>query len=221
MYFQNFTNTYDTIENLKNKYDSALIDKRIVGLSIATRPDCITEDICKLLKSYTNKYYVSVELGLQTSSNKIGTIINRCYSTNQFKNATTLLNKYNIDVITHIMIGLPEETFKDIKNTVDLINSLSIQGLKIHSTYIVKNTKLEEMYRKKEYTPITLEYYLDSLCYIISHLNKDIIIHRISGDSPKDLLVAPNWNLHKKWILNGLDKILKEKDLYQGKFYNK
>lgn len=221
VYFQNFTNTYDTIENLKKKYDSALVDKRIVGLSIATRPDCITEDICKLLKSYTNKYYVSVELGLQTSSDKIGTIINRCYSTNQFKNATTLLNKYNIDVITHIMIGLPEETFKDIKNTVDLINSLNIQGLKIHSTYIVKNTKLEEMYRKKEYTPITLEYYLDSLSYIISHINSNIVIHRISGDAPKDLLVAPNWNLHKKWILNGLDKILKEKDLYQGKYYKK
>ena len=221
MYFQNFTNTYDTIENLKNKYDSALIDKRIVGLSIATRPDCINEEICKLLKTYTDKYYVSVELGLQTSNDSIGNLINRCYSTKQFIEATKLLNKYNIDVISHIMIGLPNETFEDIQNTVDLINSLSIQGLKIHSTYIVKNTKLEEMYKKNEYTPITLEYYLDSLCYIISHLNKDIIIHRISGDSPKNLLVAPNWNLHKKWILNGLDKILKEKDLYQGKFYNK
>lgn len=221
MYFQNFTNTYDTIENLKNKYDSALVDKRIVGLSIATRPDCINEEICKLLKTYTDKYYVSVELGLQTSNDSIGNLINRCYSTKQFIEATKLLNKYNIDVISHIMIGLPNETSDDIKNTVDLINSLSIQGLKIHSTYIVKNTKLEEMYKKNEYTPITLEYYLDSLCYIISHLNKDIIIHRISGDSPKDLLVAPNWNLHKKWILNGLDKLLKEKDLYQGKFYNK
>ena len=221
MYFQNFTNTYDTIENLKNKYDSALIDKRIVGLSIATRPDCINEEICKLLKTYTDKYYVSVELGLQTSNDSIGNLINRCYSTKQFIEATKLLNKYNIDVISHIMIGLQNETFEDIQNTVDLINSLSIQRLKIHSTYIVKNTKLEEMYKKNEYTPITLEYYLDSLCYIISHLNKDIIIHRISGDSPKNLLVAPNWNLHKKWILNGLDKILKEKDLYQGKFYNK
>lgn len=221
VYFQNFTNTYDTIENLKNKYDSALIDKRIVGLSIATRPDCINEEICKLLKTYTDKYYVSVELGLQTSNDSIGNLINRCYSTKQFIEATKLLNKYNIDVISHIMIGLPNETFEDIQNTVDLINSLSIQGLKIHSTYIVKNTKLEEMYKKNEYTPITLEYYLDSLCYIISHLNKDIIIHRISGDSPKNLLVAPNWNLHKKWILNGLDKLLKEKDLYQGKFYNK
>lgn len=221
IYFQNFTNTYDTIENLKDKYDSALVDKRIVGLSIATRPDCINENICKLLKTYTDKYYVSVELGLQTSNDYIGTLINRCYSTKQLIEATKLLNKYNIDVISHIMIGLPNETFDDIKNTVDLINSLNIQGLKIHSTYIVKNTKLEEMYKNNEYTPITLEYYLDSLCYIISHLNKDIIIHRISGDSPKDLLVAPKWNLHKKWILNGLDKLLKEKDLYQGKFYNK
>lgn len=221
VYFQNYTNTYDTIENLKDKYDSALVDKRIVGLSIATRPDCINENICKLLKTYTDKYYVSVELGLQTSNDYIGTLINRRYSTKQFIEATKLLNKYNIDVISHIMIGLPNETFDDIKNTVDLINSLNIQGLKIHSTYIVKNTKLEEMYKNNEYTPITLEYYLDSLCYIISHLNKDIIIHRISGDSPKDLLVAPKWNLHKKWILNGLDKLLKEKDLYQGKFYNK
>lgn len=221
VYFQNFTNTYDTIENLKDKYDSALVDKRIVGLSIATRPDCINENICKLLKTYTDKYYVSVELGLQTSNDYIGTLINRRYSTKQFIEATKLLNKYNIDVISHIMIGLPNETFDDIKNTVDLINSLNIQGLKIHSTYIVKNTKLEEMYKNNEYTPITLEYYLDSLCYTISHLNKDIIIHRISGDSPKDLLVAPKWNLHKKWILNGLDKLLKEKDLYQGKFYNK
>ena len=220
MYFQNFTNTYDTIENLKNKYDSALIDKRIVGLSIATRPDCINEEICKLLKTYTDKYYVSVELGLQTSNDSIGNLINRCYSTKQFIEATKLLNKYNIDVISHIMIGLPNETSDDIKNTVDLINSLNIQGLKIHSTYIVKNTKLEEMYRKKEYTPITLEYYLDSLSYIISHINSNIVIHRISGDAPKDLLVAPDWNLHKKWILNGLDKILKEKDLYQGKYYN-
>ena len=118
VYFQNFTNTYDTIENLKDKYDSALVDKRIVGLSIATRPDCINENICKLLKTYTDKYYVSVELGLQTSNDYIGTLINRRYSTKQFIEATKLLNKYNIDVISHIMIGLPNETFDDIKNTV-------------------------------------------------------------------------------------------------------
>lgn len=219
-YFQNFTNTYDTLENLKEKYDSALnASDKIVGLSIATRPDCITEEIAKLLASYLDKYNVSVELGLQTSNNNIGKIINRCYSSSQFTEAVKILRKYNIEVIAHMMIGLPTETFDDIKNTVDFINKHDIQGLKIHSTYIVKNTILADMYFNKKYEPITLEYYLDSLAYVITHIRKDLIIHRISGDAPKDLLVAPEWNLHKKWILNGFEKLLKEKDLWQGKFY--
>ena len=219
VYFQNFTNTYDTIENLKKKYDSALIDNRIVGISVATRPDCISEDIVKLLSSYSGKYNVSVELGLQTSNDNIGKIINRCYLSTQFTKAVEILRKYNIEVIAHMMIGLPTETFDDIKNTVIFINKHDIQGLKIHSTYVVKNTVLADMYYTKEYEPITLEYYLDSLAYIITHIRKDLIIHRISGDAPKDLLVAPEWNLHKKWILNGFEKLLKEKDLWQGKYY--
>ena len=219
-YFQNFTNTYDTLENLKEKYDSALnASDKIVGLSVATRPDCITEEIAKLLASYLDKYNVSVELGLQTSNNNIGKIINRCYSSSQFTEAVKILRKYNIEVIAHMMIGLPTETFDDIKNTVDFINKHDIQGLKIHSTYIVKNTILADMYFNKKYEPITLEYYLDSLAYVITHIRKDLIIHRISGDAPKDLLVAPEWNLHKKWILNGFEKLLKEQDFWQGKFY--
>ena len=219
-YFQNFTNTYDTIENLRNKYNSALIDKRIVGLSIATRPDCINEDIVKLLKSYTDKYYVSVELGLQTSNEETGNLINRKYTNKDFSVAVALLNKYNIDVITHIMVGLPNETFEDIQNTVNFINNHNIQGLKIHSTYVVKNTKLADMYLSGTYTPISLEYFLNTTAYILTHISQDIVIHRVSGDSPKDLLLAPSWNLHKKWILNGLDKLMKEKDLWQGKKYN-
>ena len=219
-YFQNFTNTYDTLENLKKKYDSALnASDKIVGLSVATRPDCITEEIAKLLASYLDKYNVSVELGLQTSNNNIGKIFNRCYSISQFTEAVKILRKYNIEVIAHMMIGLPTETFDDIKNTVDFINKHDIQGLKIHSTYIVKNTILADMYFNKKYEPITLEYYLDSLAYVITHIHKDLIIHRISGDAPKDLLVAPEWNLHKKWILNGFEKLLKEQDFWQGKFY--
>ena len=127
VYFQNFTNTYDTIENLKKKYDSALIDNRIVGIDIATRPDCIDEEICKLLQSYsnldtnnptTNKYCVTVELGLQTSNDKIAKIINRGYTIENFTNAVKLLNKYKIEVVVHIMLGLPYETIEDIENTV-------------------------------------------------------------------------------------------------------
>lgn len=218
-YFQNFTNTYDTIENLKIKYDSALVDDRIVGLEIATRPDCINEDIVKLLKSYVNKYYVCVELGLQTANEKTGKFINRCYSNEDFTKAVKLLNKYSIDVVTHIMVGLPNETIEDIKYTIKFINMHNIQGLKIHSCYVVKNTVLERLYSESKYVPLELDEYFENCAYILTHINPNIVIHRISGDAPKNLLVAPNWNSHKKWIINGLDKFLKENDLYQGMYF--
>lgn len=220
-YFQNFTNTYAPVDLLKEKYDSALIDDRIVALAIATRPDCINEDICKLLKSYTNKYHVWVELGLQTANDSTGKLINRCYSSEQFSEAVALLNKYNIDVVTHIMVGLPGENFEDLKNTVDFINSHNIQGLKIHCTYVVENTILANMYKNGDYEPISLDYYLDCIAYVLTHINPDIVIHRVSGDAPKDLLLAPEWNCHKKWIVNGLDKLLREQNLYQGMHYEK
>ena len=220
VYFQNFTNTYDTIENLKKKYDSALVDDRIVGIQIATRPDCINEEIAKLLSSYANRYYVCVELGLQTVNETTGKLINRCYTNENFKNAVNILRKYNIDIVTHIMVGLPGESHKDIVSDVDFINKLDIQGLKIHSTYVTSDTKLNKMYEDDTYSPISLDYYLDELCYIITHIRKDIILHRISGDAPKDMLVAPSWNSHKKLVLNGIDKILRERDLYQGMYYS-
>ena len=218
-YFQNFTNTYDTLDMLKTKYDAALIDDRIVGIEIATRPDCINNDVINLLKSYKDKSYVCVELGLQTANDVTGSLINRGYSSVQFTEAVKLLNEAEIDVVTHIMIGLPGENFEDLKNTVKFINQHNIQGLKIHSTYIVQNTVLANMYFSGDYEPISLDYYLDALTYVITHISPNVIIHRISGDSPKDLLVAPEWNLHKKWVLNGFEKILKEQDLWQGKYF--
>ena len=218
-YFQNFTNTYDSIENLKAKYDAALIDPRIVGLEIATRPDCINEDIAKLLKSYTDKYYVCVELGLQTSNDITGKLICRGYTSKDFTNAVSILNKYDIDIVAHIMVGLPNETKKDIENTVKFLNNHKFQGIKIHSTYVVKNTILADWYYSGKYEPISLDFYLDNLTYIITHISPDIVIHRISGDAPKDLLVAPEWNLHKKWVLNGFDKLMLENNLYQELYF--
>ena len=227
VYFQNFSNTYDTLDNLKKKYDSSLIDDRIVGLSIATRPDCINDEIVKLIKSYSDRYYVCVELGLQTASEEIGRIINRGYTTSQFLEAVEILNKYEIDIVTHIMCGLPGEKRDgknvpvQIKETVNLINSFNFQGVKIHSTYVVKNTKLAEMYENGEYTPMDLDEYFEDLTYIVTHLKPNIVIHRICADAPKDILISPDWNAHKKWVLNGFEKILQEKDLWQGKFYEK
>lgn len=224
VYFQNFSNTYDTIQNLKSKYDSALIDERIVGISIATRPDCINDEIASLISSYKNKYYVCVELGLQTSDNEIGKIINRGYSTEEFIKAVEILNKYNIDIIVHIMCGLPGEDRKkgvseQIKDTVNLINKLDIDGIKIHSTYVVKNTKLCEMYENGQYIPLSLDEYLDDLIYVITHIKPQIVVHRICADAPKDILIAPEWNAHKKIVMNRFNKIMEEQDLRQGMYF--
>lgn len=219
VYFQNFTNTYDSVEILKKKYDSALIDDRIVGLEIATRPDCINEDVCKLLASYTDKYYVCVELGLQTSNETTAKFINRGYENAVFTAAVQLLKQYGIDVVVHIMIGLPGETMDDLTNTINFVNKHSVGGIKIHNVYVVKNTVLADLYYKGLYSPMEFDEYLEYLVYAITHLRPDIVIHRISGDAPKDLLIAPEWNTHKKWVLNGLDKELKAKDLKQGIYF--
>ena len=117
------------------------------------------------------------------------------------------------------MVGLPNESFEDIKQTVEFLNKHNIQGLKIHSCYVVENTKLAKLYQDGNYSPISLDEYLEYASYIITHINPKIILHKVSGDAPKDLLIAPEWNSHKKWILNGLDKLLNDKNLYQGMYY--
>ena len=221
VYFQNFSNTYDNVENLKKKYDSAFVSEKIVGLAIATRPDCINEEIAKLLKSYTEKYFVYVELGLQTANENTALLINRGYKNDVFTKAVEILNKYNIPVVVHIMVGLPNENKKDIKNTINFINLHKVQGIKIHSTYIVENTKLNELYLNGSYIPLKLEEYIENVGFIIASLRQDIVIHRLSGDAPKEYLVAPEWNKHKKWIINGIEKYLLDNDIWQGKYYKK
>ena len=215
-YFQNFTNTYADIDTLKSRYDSALVDERIVGLSIATRPDCIDENIAKLLSSYTQKYYVSVELGLQTINENVASFINRGYSNQEFLKAVEILKKYNISVVAHIMVGLPKEEKDDIKNIVEFLNNTQVDGIKIHSTYVIKNTKLEDLYNKGLYTPVKVDEYIEKVIFILTHLRKDIVIHRISGDAPKDLLVAPDWSKHKKIVLNTVENTMRQNNLTQG-----
>ena len=219
-YFQNYTNTYDSINKLKEKYKSALIDDRIVCLSVATRPDCINEEICKLLLSFKENVDVWVELGFQTSNDITGEFINRGYNSATFSKALDLLNKYNIETIVHIMIGLPNETHENLKETINFLNRHDFQGIKIHSTYIVQGTILAKLFCDGKYNPMTLDYYIEEACYVLTHINPEIVIHKISGDAPKDLLIAPDWNKHKKVILNGIDKYLKENNLYQGMYYD-
>ncbi|MBE5758173.1 MAG: TIGR01212 family radical SAM protein [Clostridiales bacterium] len=216
-YFQNFSNTYDSIENLKKKYDISLNSSdKIIGLEIATRPDLITDEVVELLSTYKDNYYVTVELGLQTANDKIGEIINRCYKTEDFVKACSKLKTAGINVVGHLMVGLPNESKEDILRTVKVFNECNCDGIKIHSTHILKNTELEKMYIRGEYSPITLDYYVEMVGMIISNLNSDIIIHRVTADPPKEIFVAPDWQLHKKIVLNSIERYLKENNITQG-----
>ncbi len=218
-YFQNFTNTYAPVSELKEKYDAALIDEKIVVLAIGTRPDCIDEEVVKLLASYKDRVDVWVELGLQTSNDKTADLINRGYKSEVFTKAVELLNKYGIDVVAHIIIGLPGEDKEDIKNTVEFINSHKLFGIKVHSIYVLKGTRLAELYERNEYIPPSFEYYLDCASYVLTHISPELVIHRLTGDADKELFIAPQWNNDKDKCIVELRRKLEREGLYQGKYY--
>ena len=210
MYFQNFTNTYAPIPVLKERYDAALIDERIVALAIGTRPDCISEDVCKLISSYREKVDVWVELGLQTSSDKTAELINRGYKTEVFFAAAKMLTEYSVPFVVHLMIGLPNESDAELCETVEAVARVKPFGVKIHSVYVCRGTVLEAMYNKGEYQPISAEDYVRRAVYVLRNLPKETVIHRLTGDCPSELLVAPLWNSDKNAILKAINDKLKE-----------
>ena len=215
-YFQNFTNTYAPTDVLKERYDAALIDKRIKVLAIGTRPDCIDEDIAALIASYKDKVDVWVELGLQTSSDKTADIINRGYHKDIFENAMAILKKHGIPVVVHLIVGLPGETIENVKNTVSYINGFDLFGIKIHSIYVMKGTRLEEMYKNGEYIPPSKAEYVEGSVYILTHVSPRLTIHRLTGDCPRDMLVAPDWNTQKSDIINTIVYKMQLEGLSQG-----
>ena len=220
-YFQSFTNTYAPVDVLRERYDAALFDKRIVALAIATRPDCVSEDVAQLIQSYKSRVDVWAELGLQTSNDNTARLINRGYDTGAFENACNILKKYDIPIVVHIMIGLPGESDNELKNTVDYINHFDMQGIKIHNTYVMKNTRLEELYLNGEYTPITMDKYTDSVIYVLTHISPEIVIHRLTGDCPPDKLTAPDRNLRKEDIISEITRKMEERKVFQGCYYTK
>ena len=215
-YFQNFTNTYAPTEVLRQRYDAALIDNRIKVLAIGTRPDCIDEKIAKLIASYKEKLDVWVEFGLQTASDKTADIINRGYHRDAFENAMAIMKKYDIPVVVHLIVGLPGEDIGEIKETVKYINRFDLFGIKIHSIYVMKGTRLAEMYFKGEYCPPSLDDYIDSAVYILTHISPGITVHRLTGDCPKDMLIAPDWNRSKTETIDSIVKRMESDGLYQG-----
>ncbi len=207
-YFQNFTNTYADTETLRARYDAALIDERIRVIAIGTRPDCIDDDICALIASYKSRLDVWVELGLQTASDTTAAIINRGYTTNVYIQAANLLKKHGIPFVTHIIVGLPGEGEAELDETIELIKAVGTWGVKIHSLYVMEGTRLADMYREKLYTPPTFDAYTSLAARALESLGDSIVVHRITGDCPPGLLVAPAWNADKQAVISEIRRKL-------------
>lgn len=216
-YLQANTNTYDTLENLRKKYFEIInLDQKIKIFSIATRPDCINNEIIDLLKEINERVEVWIELGFQTSNEKTANFINRGYKNDCLVNAVNKLHQANISTIVHIINGLPYDTFDDMLETVRFLNKLPISGIKIHMLHIMKNTPLAKIYENNPFHLLSLDEYVKIVSSQLSLLNTNIVIHRITGDSPKDLLIEPKWTLKKFVVMNEIDKYMRLNNIFQG-----
>lgn len=221
-YLQAYSNTYAPINKLKELYESILeLDKEnIVGLSIATRPDCFTKELYDYLEKLNQKTHVTIELGLQTSNEQTAQRINRCCTNNEFISCVNTLRNKNIDVVVHIINGLPNETDRDMLSTIDFLNQFDIQGIKIHSLLLLKDTRLYEEYQKTPFPILSLEEYVQIVVRQIARLKPSIVIHRLAADGIDSDILLPKWPLKKLVVMNEIDKLLRKLNIYQGDDFN-
>ena len=217
-YFQPFTNTYAPVSYLRKIFEEALAPEEIAALSIATRPDCLSDDVLDLLDELNMKKPVWVELGLQTIHEKSARYIRRGYDLNVYDEAVNRLHKIRVNVITHIILGLPDETRQDILESVRYAGERS-DGIKLQLLHVLKGTDLLKDYERGLFETLTLDEYVDLLCSCIEAIPPDVVIHRLTGDGDKKLLVAPLWSADKKRVLNTIKKALNDRNITQGRNY--
>lgn len=218
-YFQANTNTYAPVEELKEKYESVAFLDNVVGLNIATRPDSISDECLNYLEELSKKTYLTVELGLQTIHEETSKLINRGHDLKCFEETLNKLRKKNINVVVHIINGLPYETKEMMLETVKYLSTKDIQGIKIHMLHILKNTVLATLYEKEKFHVLTLEEYVDIVIEQLELLPSDLVIHRVTGDPNPNDLIEPTWLIKKFGVLNEIDKEMVRRDTYQGKKY--
>jgi len=217
-YFQAFTNTYAPVETLRQVYNEALAVEDITGLSIGTRPDCVNKDILSLLEGYAaDDKLVWIEYGLQSAFDTTLEMINRGHNLKCFKDAVMATKNRGIKICAHVILGLPGEQRHHMLKTADIIANMGVDGVKIHLLYVIRGTKLEDMYIKKQYQCLCREEYAEFVCDFLEHLPKDIVIQRLTGDPHPEELVAPLWSLKKNETLLLINKILEDRDSYQGR----
>lgn len=215
-YFQARTNTYAPVQKLKEIYEPVLKFDNVIGINIATRPDSITDECLDYLSDLNKRTYLTIELGLQTINEKTSKLINRCHTLECFEEMVNKLRERNINVVVHIINGLPGETKEDMLNTVKYLNKLDIQGIKIHMLSIIKETPLESLYKKEHFHVLTKEEYIDIVVDQLELLRPEIVIHRITGDPDPKELIEPTWLIKKFTVLNDIDKEMVKRDTYQG-----
>ncbi len=214
-YFQSYTSTYMPSEVLRKKIYDALSHENIVGVAIATRPDCLDDDILNLLAEINDKYFLWVELGLQTIHEKTARNINRCYSLDIYEKAVSALQILDIKYVTHLILGLPGESKADMHKSLAYVCSRKPFGIKLHLLNIVKGSPMERIY--PDYVPFeSIDEYVNLVCDLLEVVPSDITIHRLTGDVPRPLLVAPTWSYKKRTILNGIHRELRLRGSYQG-----
>lgn len=216
-YFQAYTNTYAPVPVLEKIFSPALAHPQVAAISIATRPDCLDEEKVRLLSRLSGIKPVWVELGLQTIHEDTAAYIRRGYDLSCFHKALTLLQKYGLDVVVHTILGLPGETFDQMEETARYLSALNIQGIKPQLLHVLKGTDLAADYSRRPFHILTLEEYTHILIRCLEVLPPDMVIHRITGDGPKSLLIQPLWSGHKKYVMNYIHKALKDRQTWQGR----
>ena len=215
-YFQARTNTYASLDVLKEKYECILKQDDVIGLNSATMCDAISDVCLDYLEELSKRTFLTIELGLQTIHEKTSVLINRCHSLKQFEDMVVKLRKRNINVCVHIINGLPYETEEMMLDTVRYLNKLDIQGIKIHMLYIIKDTVIDTMYKKERFKILSKEEYIDIVIKQLELLRPEIVINRITSDPDKETLVEPRWLVDKCQLLNDIDKEMKRRNTYQG-----
>ena len=218
-YFQAYTNTYAPVEYLRKIYTEAINHPQVAAVSIGTRPDCLGPDVLALLEELNQIKPVWIELGLQTIHERTAAYIRRGYPLSCFEEAVKALRQRDLDVIVHTILGLPGESRQDILETMEYLNHRDIQGIKLQLLHVLKGTDLAQDYLEGRFSVYTMEEYLDILIDCLEHLSPDIVIHRLTGDGPKDLLMAPLWSSKKRTVLNTLHHECKIRHAYQGRLY--
>lgn len=219
-YFQAFTNTYSSVDNLRTIFYEAINNDKICGLSIATRPDCLEPEKIQLLAELNSIKPVWVELGLQTINETTANYIRRGYTNDVFEKAVFSLINQNIPTVVHMIVGLPGETREDFLACAKYLSKMPINGIKIQLLHVLKHTDLEIDYNNSKFTTLSLPEYASIVVDIIELLPKDFVVYRITGDGPKDLLIAPLWSTNKKNVLNTIKKEFKIRNTYQGRIFH-